>query len=122
MTVKEGQNIEMACAFQSGTSSVYLEIQWWFVKTPEPIDSEEDVDAEEVQKKKIPKLWQFCFKHTHSKKREKKGHPISSALLRTNTLGGQTSSSSSSSSDSRRSPDTKSKMAKKKKMLGLKLL
>lgn len=49
MTVKEGQNIEMACAFQSGTASVYLEIQWWFVKAPEPTDSEEDVNAEEVQ-------------------------------------------------------------------------
>lgn len=49
MTVKEGQNIEMACAFQSGTASVYLEIQWWFVKAPEPSDSEEDIDAQEVQ-------------------------------------------------------------------------
>uniref|UniRef100_A0A665VM18 V-set and transmembrane domain containing 2A n=1 Tax=Echeneis naucrates TaxID=173247 RepID=A0A665VM18_ECHNA len=48
MTVKEGQNIEMACAFQSGTASVYLEIQWWFVKAPEPTDSEEEVDAEEM--------------------------------------------------------------------------
>uniref|UniRef100_A0A3B3XME8 Ig-like domain-containing protein n=1 Tax=Poecilia mexicana TaxID=48701 RepID=A0A3B3XME8_9TELE len=47
MTVKEGQNIEMACAFQSGTASVYLEIQWWFVKAPEPTDSEEEVDAQE---------------------------------------------------------------------------
>lgn len=44
MTVKEGQNIEMACAFQSGTASVYLEIQWWFVKEPEPTDNEEDVE------------------------------------------------------------------------------
>ncbi|XP_031729523.1 V-set and transmembrane domain-containing protein 2A [Anarrhichthys ocellatus] len=49
MTVKEGQNIEMACAFQSGTTSVYLEIQWWFVKAPEPTDSEEEVDAEEME-------------------------------------------------------------------------
>ncbi|XP_068160462.1 V-set and transmembrane domain-containing protein 2A [Antennarius striatus] len=49
MTVKEGQNIEMACAFQSGTASVYLEIQWWFVKEPEPADSEEDVEAEEME-------------------------------------------------------------------------
>lgn len=49
MTVKEGQNIEMACAFQSGTASVYLEIQWWFVKAPEPSDGEEEVNAEEVQ-------------------------------------------------------------------------
>uniref|UniRef100_A0A3P8R0T2 Ig-like domain-containing protein n=1 Tax=Astatotilapia calliptera TaxID=8154 RepID=A0A3P8R0T2_ASTCA len=50
MTVKEGQNIEMACAFQSGTASVYLEIQWWFVKAPEPSDSEEDIDAQEKKK------------------------------------------------------------------------
>ncbi|XP_034416651.1 V-set and transmembrane domain-containing protein 2A [Cyclopterus lumpus] len=49
MTVKEGQNIEMVCAFQSGTASVYLEIQWWFVKAPEPTDSEEEVDAEEME-------------------------------------------------------------------------
>ncbi|XP_060949593.1 V-set and transmembrane domain-containing protein 2A [Limanda limanda] len=49
MTVKEGQNIEMACAFQSGTTSVYLEIQWWFVKTPEPTDSEEVVNTEEME-------------------------------------------------------------------------
>uniref|UniRef100_A0A672HB05 V-set and transmembrane domain containing 2A n=1 Tax=Salarias fasciatus TaxID=181472 RepID=A0A672HB05_SALFA len=48
MTVKEGQNIEMACAFQSGTVSVYLEIQWWFVKAPEPTDSDEDVDPQEM--------------------------------------------------------------------------
>ncbi|KAI4806440.1 hypothetical protein KUCAC02_017265, partial [Chaenocephalus aceratus] len=47
MTVKEGQNIEMACAFQSTTASVYLEIQWWFVRAPEPTNSEEEVDAEE---------------------------------------------------------------------------
>ncbi|XP_053198186.1 V-set and transmembrane domain-containing protein 2A [Scomber japonicus] len=49
MTVKEGQNIEMACAFQSVTASVYLEIQWWFVKAPEPTDSEEDIDPEEME-------------------------------------------------------------------------
>ncbi|XP_075869208.1 V-set and transmembrane domain-containing protein 2A-like [Nelusetta ayraudi] len=47
MTVKEGQNLEMACAFQSGTSSVYLEIQWWFLKAPEPSESPEDVDADQ---------------------------------------------------------------------------
>lgn len=50
MTVKEGQNIEMACAFQSGTVSVYLEIQWWFVKAPEPTDGEEgEIDAQEME-------------------------------------------------------------------------
>uniref|UniRef100_A0A3B4T9Z4 V-set and transmembrane domain containing 2A n=1 Tax=Seriola dumerili TaxID=41447 RepID=A0A3B4T9Z4_SERDU len=60
MTVKEGQNIEMACAFQSGTASVYLEIQWWFVKAPEPTDSEEDVDAEEVQMDPFPFFSKSC--------------------------------------------------------------
>lgn len=49
ITAKEGQNIEMACAFQSGMSSVYLEIQWWFTRAPEElITSEEDEDDTEV--------------------------------------------------------------------------
>ena len=47
-TALEGQNIEMACAFQSGTASVYLEIQWWFFREPVPSDSSEDIHAEEV--------------------------------------------------------------------------
>ncbi|KAG7488583.1 V-set and transmembrane domain-containing protein 2A [Megalops cyprinoides] len=47
VTAKEGQNIEMACAFQSGTSSVYLEIQWWFIRAPEEQNtSEEDSDTQ----------------------------------------------------------------------------
>ncbi|XP_048832807.1 V-set and transmembrane domain-containing protein 2A-like [Brienomyrus brachyistius] len=47
VTAKEGQNIEMACAFQSGTSSVYLEIQWWFIKAPEERNvSEGDSDTQ----------------------------------------------------------------------------
>ncbi|XP_014015297.1 V-set and transmembrane domain-containing protein 2A [Salmo salar] len=50
LTVKEGQNIEMACAFQSGTTSVYLEIQWWFIRAPEePSNSEEEDDDEEME-------------------------------------------------------------------------
>ncbi|XP_059901072.1 V-set and transmembrane domain-containing protein 2A [Gadus macrocephalus] len=48
-TALEGQNIEMACAFQSGTASVYLEIQWWFFREPVPSDSSEDVHAEELE-------------------------------------------------------------------------
>uniref|UniRef100_A0A8C4MIZ8 V-set and transmembrane domain-containing protein 2A n=1 Tax=Equus asinus asinus TaxID=83772 RepID=A0A8C4MIZ8_EQUAS len=28
VTATEGQNVEMSCAFQSGSASVYLEIQW----------------------------------------------------------------------------------------------
>ncbi|XP_037550325.1 V-set and transmembrane domain-containing protein 2A [Nematolebias whitei] len=49
MTVKEGQNIQMACAFQSGTASVYLEIQWWFLRALEPSDSQEqDMEDQEM--------------------------------------------------------------------------
>lgn len=59
MTVKEGQNIEMACAFQSRTASVYLEIQWWFVKAPEPTDGEEN--AEEVHRSPAPPPPPSCF-------------------------------------------------------------
>ncbi|KAK7117991.1 hypothetical protein R3I94_021737 [Phoxinus phoxinus] len=50
LTAREGQNIEMACAFQSGLSSVYLEIQWWFIRAPEElISSEEDEDDTEME-------------------------------------------------------------------------
>ncbi|XP_012504190.1 PREDICTED: V-set and transmembrane domain-containing protein 2A [Propithecus coquereli] len=35
VTATEGQNVEMSCAFQSGSASVYLEIQWWFLRGPE---------------------------------------------------------------------------------------
>ncbi|KAI4904289.1 hypothetical protein NFI96_000158 [Prochilodus magdalenae] len=50
ITAREGQNIEMACAFQSGTSSVYLEIQWWFIRAPEePSTSEEDEEDTEME-------------------------------------------------------------------------
>ncbi|XP_062336095.1 V-set and transmembrane domain-containing protein 2A [Osmerus eperlanus] len=47
LTAKEGQNIEMACAFQSGTASVYLEIQWWFIKAPEEASNSEEEEADE---------------------------------------------------------------------------
>ncbi|XP_055038470.1 V-set and transmembrane domain-containing protein 2A [Misgurnus anguillicaudatus] len=50
ITAREGQNIEMACAFQSGMSSVYLEIQWWFIRAPEEtLTSEEDEDDREME-------------------------------------------------------------------------
>ncbi|NWU45271.1 VTM2A protein, partial [Hylia prasina] len=35
VTATEGQNVEMSCAFQSGSTSVYLEIQWWFLRAAE---------------------------------------------------------------------------------------
>lgn len=94
MTVKEGQNIEMACAFQSGTASVYLEIQWWFLKAPEPTDSEEDVDAGEVQgtfyypstpPHPLPNPIKSSYVLSTPTHREKKGTQQVSALLRTSS-------------------------------------
>ncbi|KAJ8279679.1 hypothetical protein COCON_G00067450 [Conger conger] len=49
ITAKEGQNIEMACAFQSGTSSVYLEIQWWFIRAPEEQNTSEEDTGTQVE-------------------------------------------------------------------------
>lgn len=35
MTVREGDDIEMPCAFRaSGSTSYSLEIQWWYLKEP----------------------------------------------------------------------------------------
>lgn len=35
MTVREGDDIEMPCAFRaSGATSYSLEIQWWYLKEP----------------------------------------------------------------------------------------
>ncbi|KAF7643559.1 hypothetical protein LDENG_00237100 [Lucifuga dentata] len=61
MTVKEGQNIEMACAFQSGTASVYLEIQWWFVKSREAADSQEDISQEDMGSEEVHAPSYFFF-------------------------------------------------------------
>lgn len=55
ITAREGQNIEMACAFQSGLTSVYLEIQWWFIRAPEElITSEEEEDEDQPEMELIP--------------------------------------------------------------------
>ncbi|OWK06276.1 VSTM2A, partial [Cervus elaphus hippelaphus] len=43
VTATEGQNVEMSCAFQSGSASVYLEIQWWFLRGPEDLEPGADV-------------------------------------------------------------------------------
>ncbi|NXC39208.1 VTM2B protein, partial [Penelope pileata] len=35
VTVREGDDIEMPCAFRAGGSASYsLEIQWWYLKEP----------------------------------------------------------------------------------------
>ncbi|KFV63567.1 V-set and transmembrane domain-containing protein 2A, partial [Dryobates pubescens] len=43
VTASEGQNVEMSCAFQSGSTSVYLEIQWWFLRADEDQEAEAEV-------------------------------------------------------------------------------
>ncbi|XP_024620153.1 V-set and transmembrane domain-containing protein 2A [Neophocaena asiaeorientalis asiaeorientalis] len=48
VTATEGQNVEMSCAFQSGSSSVYLEIQWWFLRGPEDLDPGAEVAGAQV--------------------------------------------------------------------------
>ncbi|XP_032090814.1 V-set and transmembrane domain-containing protein 2A [Thamnophis elegans] len=52
ITATEGQNVEMSCAFQSGSASVYLEIQWWFLKAIE--DQEAGAEVMEAQVELLP--------------------------------------------------------------------
>ncbi|XP_063062169.1 V-set and transmembrane domain-containing protein 2A [Engraulis encrasicolus] len=57
ITAKEGQNIEMECAFQSETASVYLEIQWWFIRAPEePSESEEEEEEMATEMDLLPEI------------------------------------------------------------------
>nr|XP_012631056.1 V-set and transmembrane domain-containing protein 2A isoform X6 [Microcebus murinus] len=51
VTATEGQNVEMSCAFQSGSASVYLEIQWWFLRGTE--DAEPGPAAASAQTVKV---------------------------------------------------------------------
>ncbi|XP_061446560.1 V-set and transmembrane domain-containing protein 2A [Rhineura floridana] len=49
VTTTEGQNVEMSCAFQSGSASVYLEIQWWFLRAAEDQEPGAEVRATRYQ-------------------------------------------------------------------------
>ncbi|NXP73059.1 VTM2A protein, partial [Ramphastos sulfuratus] len=49
VTASEGQNVEMSCAFQSGSTSVYLEIQWWFLRAAEDQEAEAEVTGTQVE-------------------------------------------------------------------------
>ncbi|XP_066210281.1 V-set and transmembrane domain-containing protein 2A isoform X1 [Saccopteryx leptura] len=49
VTATEGQNVEMSCAFQSGSASVYLEIQWWFLRGPEDLEPAAEVAGAQVE-------------------------------------------------------------------------
>ncbi|NXS94944.1 VTM2A protein, partial [Jacana jacana] len=48
VTATEGQNVEMSCAFQSGSASVYLEIQWWFLRAAEDQEAAPEVTGTQV--------------------------------------------------------------------------
>ncbi|KAB1253759.1 V-set and transmembrane domain-containing protein 2A [Camelus dromedarius] len=39
----------MSCAFQSGSASVYLEIQWWFLRGPEDLEPGADVAGAQAE-------------------------------------------------------------------------
>lgn len=54
VTATEGQNVEMSCAFQSGAASVYLEIQWWFLRGPEDLEPAADVAGAQVAESRRP--------------------------------------------------------------------
>jgi hypothetical protein len=64
VTATEGQNVEMSCAFQSGSASVYLEIQWWFLRGPE--DLEPGAEAAGAQVVESPSPQSPCLSLTHS--------------------------------------------------------
>ncbi|NWY56091.1 VTM2A protein, partial [Chionis minor] len=49
VTATEGQNVEMSCAFQSGSASVYLEIQWWFLRAAEDQEAGAEVTGTQVK-------------------------------------------------------------------------
>lgn len=40
--------MEMSCAFQSGSASVYLEIQWWFLRAAEDPEVGAEVTGTQV--------------------------------------------------------------------------
>ncbi|KAF2975471.1 hypothetical protein EK904_012257 [Melospiza melodia maxima] len=50
VTATEGQNVEMSCAFQSGSTSVYLEIQWWFLRAAEDPEAGAEVTGTQTVK------------------------------------------------------------------------
>uniref|UniRef100_A0A8D0DXB0 V-set and transmembrane domain containing 2A n=1 Tax=Salvator merianae TaxID=96440 RepID=A0A8D0DXB0_SALMN len=53
VTTTEGQNVEMSCAFQSGSASVYLEIQWWFLRAVEDQEPGAEISDGHLQCMKV---------------------------------------------------------------------
>lgn len=60
VTATEGQNVEMSCAFQSGSASVYLEIQWWFLRGPEDLEPGAEVAGAQVAESRLPQRPPEC--------------------------------------------------------------
>lgn len=56
--------MEMSCAFQSGSASVYLEIQWWFLRGPEDLEPGADVAGAQVAESRRPN-YRFRVRPTH---------------------------------------------------------
>ncbi|XP_062925786.1 V-set and transmembrane domain-containing protein 2A isoform X1 [Mobula hypostoma] len=53
VTAREGDNVEMACAFRgSGSPSYYLEIQWWFIRVP--LEPEYSPENSQIQLDTLP--------------------------------------------------------------------
>ncbi|XP_041039226.1 V-set and transmembrane domain-containing protein 2A isoform X1 [Carcharodon carcharias] len=53
VTAREGDNVEMACAFRgSGSPSYYLEIQWWFIRAPS--EQEYSPETSKIQLDTLP--------------------------------------------------------------------
>lgn len=65
VTATEGQNVEMSCAFQSGSASVYLEIQWWFLRGPEDLEPGAEVAGAQVAERRRPHA--PCVAPTHAR-------------------------------------------------------
>lgn len=64
VTATEGQNVEMSCAFQSGSASVYLEIQWWFLRGPEGLEPAAEVAGAQVEDLGGPHARCVCPSHS----------------------------------------------------------
>lgn len=65
VTATEGQNVEMSCAFQSGSASVYLEIQWWFLRGLEGLEPAAEVAGAQVDRG-LSGPHTRCLRPTHS--------------------------------------------------------
>ncbi|KFO99148.1 V-set and transmembrane domain-containing protein 2B [Calypte anna] len=66
VTVREGDDIEMPCAFRaSGSTSYSLEIQWWYLKEPaRELAHELAISVPGSRSKVIPYRTYLCYRPT----------------------------------------------------------